>query len=65
MLQQGVARAALTSNSDLSRVRVTRHDPKTNKTETWTVDCSNPNNNIQVSALRLRAGDLVEVPAKP
>jgi len=65
MLQQGVARAALTSNSDLSRVRVTRHDPKTNNTETWTVDCSNPNNNMQVSALRLRAGDLVEVPAKP
>jgi cytohesin len=41
VLQSNSARAVLTSASDLSRVKVTRHDAITNKTETWTLDCIN------------------------
>jgi ankyrin repeat protein/tetratricopeptide (TPR) repeat protein len=62
-LQLGVARAALTSNSDLSRVKVIRHDPKTNKTDEWILDCSNQNNQ-GIPDLWLRAGDVIEVPEK-
>ncbi|MGA2854740.1 MAG: ankyrin repeat domain-containing protein, partial [Verrucomicrobiota bacterium] len=38
------AQSVLTSQSDLSRVKVTRRDPKTGKTEMWILDCSNRNN---------------------
>ena len=61
MLQLGIARAALTSNSDLTRVKVTRHEPHANKTEEWTLDCSKQS----PPDLWLRDGDVIEVPEKP
>jgi ankyrin repeat protein len=64
VLSGGSARAALTSNSDLSRVKVTRPDPKTNKTYEWIVDCRDLNNEA-TTTLWLRAGDVMEVPEKP
>ena len=64
VLSRDNARAALTSNSDLSRVKVTRRDPETGKTDEWTLDCSNQNNQ-GVPDLWLRAGDVIEVPMKP
>jgi ankyrin repeat protein len=47
-------------SSDLSRVKVTRHDPVTKKTVEWTVDCTDPNQ----ADLWLRDGDVIEVPEK-
>jgi ankyrin repeat protein len=47
-------------SSDLSRVKVTRHDPATKKTLEWTVDCTAPNE----ANLWLRDGDVIEVPEK-
>lgn len=64
VLSRDNARAALTSSSDLSRVKVTRRDPETGKTAEWTLDCSNQNNQ-GVPDLWLRAGDVIEVPLKP
>jgi hypothetical protein len=40
LLKGGTARSVLTSSSDLARVKVTRRDPKTNKTSEWILDCS-------------------------
>jgi Ankyrin repeats (many copies) len=40
VLTRNVARGALTSSSDLSRVKVIRHDVKTGKMHEWIVDCS-------------------------
>ena len=59
VLSKKDARAALSSNSDLSRVKVTRRDPQTNKTFEWTVDCTK-----SAPDLWLRAGDVIEVPLK-
>jgi hypothetical protein len=47
-------------SSDLSRVKVTRHDPVTKKTAEWTVDCTDPAH----ADLWLRDGDVIEVPEK-
>jgi ankyrin repeat protein len=47
-------------SSDLSRVKVTRHDPVTKKTVEWIVDCTSPDQ----ANLWLRDGDLIEVPEK-
>jgi hypothetical protein len=74
------AKKVLLASSDLSRVKVTRHDPKTGRDQTWTVDCStsaggNPSwgGAIPISSqsdqtpsddLWLRSGDVVEVPEK-
>jgi ankyrin repeat protein len=61
-------RPALTSNSDLTRVRVTRRDPKTQKTMVWILDCQSAvtgNNYNSRFDLWVRAGDVIEVPAKP
>jgi hypothetical protein len=69
-LRSDAARHALTSNSDLSCVKVTRHDPKTGKTSEWRLDCSGINKdsnsypNYTAPDLRLRDGDLIEVPEK-
>jgi ankyrin repeat protein len=63
-LERADARAALTSNSDMSRVKVTRHEPKTNRTKEWILDCSHQNNQ-RTPDLVLRAGDVLEVPEKP
>jgi hypothetical protein len=55
------ARAALTSGSDLARVKVTRRDSKTGKTNEWILDCSHND----TPDLWLRDGDVIEVPEKP
>jgi ankyrin repeat protein len=47
-------------SSDLSHVKVTRHDPITKKTVEWIVDCTDPNQ----ADLWLRDGDVIEVPEK-
>jgi hypothetical protein len=39
-LSRAEAQAVLTSSSDLSRVKVTRRDARTGKTQEWMVDCS-------------------------
>jgi cytohesin len=47
-------------SSDLSRVKVTRLDPATEKNVEWIVDCTSPND----ANLWLRDGDVIEVPEK-
>jgi hypothetical protein len=47
-------------SSDLSRVKVTRHDPVTKKAVEWVVDCTNPGQ----ADLWLRDGDVIDVPEK-
>jgi ankyrin repeat protein len=47
-------------SSDLSRVKVTRLDPKTRKKREWTLDCTG----ASPAALWLRDGDVIEVPEK-
>jgi ankyrin repeat protein len=59
-----IVRATLTSSSDLSRVKVTRLDPKTGKTNEWVFDCGDKGTRRE-SDLWLRDGDVIEVPAKP
>jgi ankyrin repeat protein len=55
---------ALTSNSDLTRVKVTRRVPNTEKTQEWTMDCSSQYT-PGTAVLWLRNGDVIEVPEKP
>lgn len=62
VLDSSLARNVLTSDSDLSRVQVTRRDSKTGKTHKWTLDCSNHQKSPN---LWLRNGDVIEVPEKP
>jgi len=52
----------LLSSSDLSRVKVTRHDPATGKAREWVLDCSESK---PTPAFWLRDGDVIEVPEKP
>jgi len=47
-------------SSDLSRVKVTRRDPKTGKKHEWMLDCSGGN----APFFWLRDGDMIEVPEK-
>ncbi len=47
-------------SSDLSRVKVTRRDAATGKTQSWVLDCSGGN----LPDLWLRDGDVIEVPEK-
>jgi ankyrin repeat protein len=61
VLRQTAAQQLILSSSGLSRVKVTRHDPKTGKVSEWILDCSNPSSSPD---LRLRDGDLIEVPEK-
>ena len=50
VLARDVARGALTSSSDLSRVKVTRRDATTGKIHEWIVDCSDhPSQSSQVN----------------
>jgi ankyrin repeat protein len=51
----------LRASSDLTRVKVTRRDPKTGKKLEWVLDCSGNN----APDLWLRDGDVIEVPEKP
>lgn len=55
---------ALTSNCDLSRVKVTHKNSKTSQTQTWLIDCSDPNRQPKETDLWLRDGDVIEVPLK-
>jgi hypothetical protein len=66
VLMNPSARAALTSKSDLSRVKVIRHDPKTGKKLEWILDCASAMDNHGNNApeLWLRNGDVIEVPEK-
>jgi cytohesin len=50
----------LRTSSDLSRVKVTRLDPKTGQKLEWVLDCSGDN----APDLWLRDGDVIEVPEK-
>jgi len=73
------AQGVLQSSSDLSRVKVTRADPVTGKKREWILDCSrmshsgnNPfyldqrdDPHYNAPGLRLRNGDVIEVPEKP
>jgi len=58
-----IARNVLTSDSDLSRVKVIRRNPKTKKTETWILDRSRSGSDP--SDLWIRGGDVIEVPKLP
>ena len=58
------ARSALSSKSDLSHIQVTRTDTATGKKNVWILDCSQARNGPYASDLRLRNGDLIEVPEK-
>jgi hypothetical protein len=69
-LKSSAAQNALTSGSDLSRVKVTRLDLKTKKANEWILDCSRINyaNGYpfwNAPDLLLRDGDVLEVPEKP
>ncbi len=62
VLYQPAAQQLILSSSDLSRVKVTRHDPKTGEAHEWILDCSNSSSEPD---LWIRNGDLIEVPEKP
>jgi hypothetical protein len=47
------------SSADLTRVKVTRHNPKTNRTYSWVLDCSDPRT---APHFWLRDGDRIEIP---
>jgi ankyrin repeat protein len=69
VLRSSAAQNALTSGSDLSRVKVTRRDLKTNKADERILDCSRINfvNGYPYwnsPDLLLRDGDVLEVPLK-
>jgi ankyrin repeat protein len=78
VLNRPEAQSILLSSSDLSRVKVTRHDPVTGKKHEWILDCSRMSSQMNaplrmaqmidpyynVPALRLRDGDVIEVPEK-
>jgi ankyrin repeat protein len=67
VLNRADARAALTSDSDLSRVKVTRQDPQSGKKREWILDCARAvesGSDGYAPDLWLRNGDVVEVPEK-
>ncbi len=61
VLRYDKARAALSSNSDLTRVKVIRHDPATANKQEWILDCGG---STPTPDLCLRDGDVIEVPEK-
>ena len=62
ILRSGPAQEVLTSSSDLSRVKITHRDPASGKKKDWILDCreTGPDNDLKV-----RDGDVIEVPQKP
>jgi cytohesin len=59
VVRQEGAQKVLLSSSDLSRVKVIRHDAKTGKMREWIVDCSSPqssSNGSTVFSFQLTAG---------
>jgi len=75
VLRQDNARAALSSKSDLSRIKIIRRDATTGKKTEWILDCSKlfgENNSINWNMVNwsndpgiwLRNGDVIEVPEK-
>ncbi len=79
VLEKSEARNLLLSSSDLSQVKVIRHDPKTGKNREWILDCrpspASFNGSVVFSGINqtqpsyselwLRDGDVIEVPEKP
>ncbi|MGO8835980.1 MAG: ankyrin repeat domain-containing protein [Limisphaerales bacterium] len=78
VLNRPEAQDVLLSSSDLSRVKITRHDPVTGKKREWILDCShlskksnplffprqNDDPHYNAPDLWLRDGDVIEVPEK-
>jgi ankyrin repeat protein len=62
VLRQTAAQQLILSSSDLSRVKVSRNDPKTGEKHEWILDCGNPSLSPD---LWLRDGDVIELPEKP
>jgi hypothetical protein len=62
VLRQRAAQQLILSSSDLSRVKVTRRDPKTGKEREWILDCTNTQSGGP--DLYLRDGDIIDVPEK-
>jgi ankyrin repeat protein len=79
VLEKPEARNLLLSSSDLSQVKVTRHDPMTGKNREWILNCrpspASLNGAVVFSGINqaqppyselwLRSGDVIEVPEKP
>lgn len=62
VLQQPEAQKMILSSSDLSRVKVVRHDPKTGEIHEWVLDYNHPPPwNLE---FLLRDGDVIEIPEK-
>ena len=59
------AQKHLLASSDLSRVKVSRNDPKSGKKQEWIVRCKRPSSEYNSNDLWLRDGDVIEVPEKP
>jgi len=49
------------ASSDLSRVKVTRHDPKTGRDEVWMVDCTAPHTTTKANLFWFRNGTALPV----
>jgi ankyrin repeat protein len=62
VLGQPEARRLLLTSSDLSHVKVTRHDSKSGKESEWIVDCTT--SQPADAQIRLRDGDVIDVPEK-
>ena len=56
VLAEPEAQAALLASSDLSRVKVTRHDSKTGRDEVWIVDCTAPHTTAKGNLFWIRNG---------
>ena len=61
VLGQTRAQSILETSSDLSRVKVTRHDPQTGHAQSWILDCSDLNHPLD---FRVQDGDVIEVPER-
>jgi len=61
VLAEPEAQAALLASSDLSRVKVTRHDPKTGRDEVWMVDCTAPHTTTKANLFWFRNGTALPV----
>ena len=63
VVHQSEAQKVILSSSDLSRVKVSRQDANTGEKHEWVLDCSHPPQDSK-DDLRLRDGDVIEIPEK-
>ncbi len=63
VVHQSEAQKVILSSSDLSRVKVTRQDAKTGEKHEWVLDCTH-SPQVSKDDLRLRDGDVIEIPEK-